>query len=83
MLLMAGYTSNVSAQVSNDNEEAVNKITEQGLDNYVPGQVLVKFKDSSPVNVRRAAGKFQSVDRSSVDAVLKEFGTAKMATEWL
>lgn len=78
MLLMAGYTSNVSAQVSNDNEDAVNKITEQGLDNYVPGQVLVKFKDSSPVNVRRAAGKFQSVDRSSVDAVLKEFGTAKM-----
>ena len=31
MLLMAGYTSNVSAQVSNDNEDAVNKITEQGI----------------------------------------------------
>ena len=31
MLLMASYTSNVSAQVSNDNEEAVNKISEQGI----------------------------------------------------
>lgn len=78
MLLMAGYTSNVSAQVSNDNEEAVNKISEQGLDNYVPGQVLVKFKDSSPVNVRRAAGKFQSVDKETVNAVLKEFGAKKI-----
>ena len=68
----------VNAQVSNDNEDQVNKITSPSLENYVPGQVLVKFKDSAPVNVRRAAGKFQSVDKSAVDAVLKDFGTAKM-----
>ena len=67
-----------NAQVSNDNEDQVNRITSPSLENYVPGQVLVKFKDSSPVNVRRAAGKFQSVDKSAVDAVLKDFGTAKM-----
>ena len=67
-----------NAQVSNDNEDQVNRVTSPSLENYVPGQVLVKFKDSSPVNVRRAAGKFQSVDKSAVDAVLKDFGTAKM-----
>lgn len=78
MLLMAGHFCSMNAQVSNDNEEGVNKIISQGLDDYVPGQVLVKFKDSSPVNVRRAAGRFQSVDKETVNAVLKEFGTKKI-----
>ena len=78
VVLLFGSMTTVSAQVSNDNEDGVNKVDSRFAKDFVPGQVLVKFKDASPVNVRRAAGKFHSVDKKSVNDVLKEFGTAKM-----
>lgn len=78
-LLLGTMALPVSAQVSNDNEDGVYK-TDSRMRNedFVPGQVLVKFKDSSPVNVRRAKGKFQSADRNTVDAVLQQFGVEDM-----
>lgn len=77
-LLMVAAVMPAYSQVSNDNEDEVNKIDQQFAQEFVPGQVLVKFKDSSPVNVRRAKGKFQSADRNTVDAVLQSFGVEDM-----
>ena len=77
-LLVAGALPAFS-QVSNDNEDEVYKIDARaGHNDFVPGQVLVKFKDESPVNVSRTRGMFSSVNNSSVDAVLKEFGVETM-----
>ena len=77
-LLVAGALPAFS-QVSNDNEDEVYKIDARaGQNDFVPGQVLVKFKDESPVKVSKARGLFNSVSNSSVDAVLKEFGVETM-----
>lgn len=77
-LLVVG-TMPAFSQVSNDNEDEVYKIDARaGHNDFVPGQVLVKFKDESPVNVSRARGQFRSVNNSAVDAVLKEFGVETM-----
>lgn len=77
-LLLVG-TMPAFSQVSNDNEDEVYKIDARaGQNDFVLGQVLVKFKDGSPVNVSRARGQFRSVDNNVVDAVLKEFGVETM-----
>ena len=77
-LLVVG-TMPTFSQVSNDNEDEVYKIDARaGQNDFVPGQVLVKFKDESPVKVSKARGLFNSVNNSAVDAVLKEFGVEKM-----
>lgn len=77
-LLVVG-TMPAFSQVSNDNEDEVYKIDEQtGRNDFVPGQVLVKFKDESPVTVSKARGMFRSVNNSAVDVVLKEFGVEMM-----
>ena len=79
LLLLGTMALPASAQVSNDNEDGVYKTdSRMRSEDFVPGQVLVKFKDSSPVNVRRAKGKFQSADRNTVDAVLQQFGVEDM-----
>lgn len=79
VLLLSGYTYYANAQVSNDNEDEVYKIdTRTGQQDFVPGQVLVKFKDESPVNVSRVRGMFRSASISAVDAVLKEFDVKTM-----
>ncbi len=77
-LLLGTMALPASAQVSNDNEDGVYKTDSRMRSDFVPGQVLVKFKDSSPVNVRRAKGKFQSAGRNTVDAVLQQFGVEDM-----
>ena len=77
-LLVVG-TMPVFSQVSNENDDEVYKIDARaGRNDFVPGQILVKFKDESPVNVRRAAGRFKSVDEPSVNNVLQEFGVETM-----
>lgn len=77
VLLVAGAMPAFS-QVSNNNEDEVNKVDQRFARDFVPGQVLVKFKDATPVNVRRASGRYQSVDKSNVDAVLQKFGVETM-----
>ena len=43
-LLVAGALP-VFSQVSNNNEDEVNKVDQHFARDFVPGQVLVKFKD--------------------------------------
>lgn len=77
-LLLAGSLPAFS-QVSNDNEDEVYKIDSRFPKNdFVPGQVLVKFKDQNRVTIRRAKGKFLSADRNSVNEVLQKYGTEEM-----
>ena len=80
LLLCVVAMPTIAQVVSNNNEDEVNKIDQRMAEwnSFVPGQVLVKFKDASPVTVRKAKGKFQSVSRSSVDAVLQSFGVESM-----
>ena len=66
------------SQVSNDNEDEVNKVDHRSAHDYVPGQVLVKMKDDSPANVQRVKGKFKSAGIGQLDAVLREFGVEGM-----
>ncbi len=80
LLLCMVAMPSLAQVVSDNNEDRVNKIDQRmaQFDEFVPGQVLVKFKDSSPVTVRKAKGRFQSASRSSVDAVLQSFGVESM-----
>ena len=77
MLLMAGYATNASAQVSNDNDDQVYKVARPQSHDYVQGEVLLKLKDGQHANVRRTAG-LASAGISSLDAVLKEYGVEDM-----
>ena len=72
--------SGLLAQVSNNNEDEVYKVTNprHASMDFVPGEVLVKMKDASPVAVRRVKGKFQATDNATLDAVLTEFGVSDM-----
>jgi len=78
LLLLCATATPAFSQVSNDNEDEVNKIDQRMTKDFVPGQVLVKFKDASHVSVRRTKGKFQSASLAGVDAVLKDFGADDM-----
>lgn len=70
---------NVSAQVLNDNEDEVNKISNRFAEqDFVPGQVLVKFNDANRISVRRARGQFASTNVSKVTAVLQKYGTREV-----
>ena len=77
-LFMIG-TLPMSSQVSSDNEDGVNKIeVRYSQQDFVPGQVLMKFKDSNRVRVRQADGRFSSVSLDHVSAVLEKHGVEQM-----
>lgn len=78
-LLLGTMALPASAQVSNDNEDGVYKTDSRMRDDFVPGQVIVKFKDASTIQVRRnAKGKFQAASLNPVDKLLREYGVADM-----
>ncbi len=61
--------------VSNNNDDEVNKIDPSVARNaYRPGEVIVKFKETSAVQMRCKAGKFQTSGLSKVDKVLNYLG---------
>lgn len=69
----------VTAQVSNDNEYGVYQIdASQSVQAFVPGQVLVKFKDSQPVSVQRLRGVYKSTSSLGVTNVLAKYGVSSM-----
>ena len=76
-ILMAAYTINVQAQVSNDNEDEVYKVERPQVKDFVPGQVLFKLKDGQQAHVRRAGGQ-TTAGISSLDKVLKEYAVQEM-----
>ena len=69
----------VFSQMSNDNEDGVNKIDARfAHHDFVPGQVLVKFNDTNRVRVRSAQGKFVSTNADKLTNVLLKYGTDEM-----
>ena len=67
-LLLGTMALPASAQVSNDNEDGVYKTDSRMRSDFVPGQVIVKFKDASTIQVRRnAKGKFMAASHNPVD----------------
>lgn len=78
--LVWAYTIPTFSQVSNDNEDEVYKVNSRlsSMD-YREGEVLVKFKSGSSVQVkRRANGKFMSSGVNSVDALFNQFGVEEV-----
>lgn len=68
-----------TAQVSNDNEYGVYQVdASQTVQAFVPGQVLVKFKDSQPVSVQRQRGVYKSTSSLGVNNVLAKYGVSSM-----
>lgn len=59
--------------VSNNNDDEVNKV-DPYAPKYRPGEVIVKFKETSAVQMRCKAGKFQTSGLSKVDKVLNYLG---------
>lgn len=77
-LFMIG-TLPMSSQVSSDNEDGVNKIDVRQLPmDFVPGQVLVKFKDTNRVKVRNAQGRPISTSVDKLTEMLQKYGTVEM-----
>ena len=75
VVLLSAWAVPSFAQVSNDNEDRVNKIdTRFASQDFVPGQVLVKFKDANRVEVRRVQGRFASTSVDKVTEVLQRYG---------
>lgn len=78
-VLLSTWTLPMFSQVSNDNEDEVNKVdTRFAKNDYVPGQVLVKFKDANRVQIRRSQGQFASTNVDQVTSVLQKFGVSDM-----
>ena len=78
-VLLSTWTLPMFSQVSNDNEDEVNKVDTRFANNdFVPGQVLVKFKDANRVQIRRSQGQFASTNVDQVTSVLHKYGISDM-----
>lgn len=75
-LLMAGSLPTFS-QVSADNYDVV-KLDTTSYREYRPGQVLVKFKDSSSLKIRRKGYGRVAADQQNVQSLLDKFGVEGM-----
>ena len=72
--LLAAIVLPSTAQVSNDNEDEVNKISPRfSRQDYVPGQILVKFKDTNRITIHRSRGKFTSTSVDGITKILKKY----------
>ena len=76
-LFMAGAMPTFS-QVSNDNEDGVYKIDDLASRNdFVEGQLLVKFKDDNPVKVSKARGML-TTNVGRLTNLLEKYGANEM-----
>lgn len=64
----------LAQMVSNYNVDEVYKIDPSARMAYRPGEIIVKFKASSPVNIKSVNGKFSTSRVSKVDVVLNSLG---------
>lgn len=76
-LLVAG-TMPTFSQVSDNNEDGVVKMNaDRSRYDYVEGQVLVKFKDESPVKLSKARGMV-STNVGQLTSILEKYGVNEM-----
>ena len=64
--------------VSNNNDDEVNKVDQRATKAYRPGEVIVKFKETSRVKMRsNAKGKFATAGVSQVDQAFNLLGVSE------
>ena len=59
---------------ANPEEEVITLDARHSKYEFKPGEVIVKFKDSSRINISRKNGKFHSASNSAVDQLLRSIG---------
>ena len=64
----------LAQMMSNYNVDEVYKIDPSARMAYRPGEIIVKFKASSPVNIKSVNGKFSTSRVNAIDAVLNSLG---------
>ena len=64
----------LAQMVSNYNVDEVYKMDRSAQWAYRPGEIIVKFKATSPVNIKSVNGQFRTSRVNSVDAVLNSLG---------
>lgn len=74
-LTLTALPQMASAQSTNNDDGVVKFDTRHRYNASRPGEVLVKFKDESPIKVQRVAGRYRAVSAQRVNSVLKQFGT--------
>lgn len=73
-VLLAAIPLQAQQMVSNNNDDEVNKV-DQYAPKYRPNQVIVKFKETSPVDIKsNAKGKFQTSSVANIDKLMNEIG---------
>lgn len=70
-------STSVFSQVSNDNEDGVNKVASTAQQ-YVKGQVLVKFSDDQSVRVRKSGKRYAAANFDALTEVLQKYGVEEM-----
>ena len=73
VMLVVVIPLQAQTMVSNDNEDEVNKV-EQYAPRYRPGQVIVKFRENSSVNLNCENGKLKSTGINAIDKVMITLG---------
>lgn len=77
MLMWIGIVP-INAQDRNNEEEVVKIDARRARFDYCQGELIVKFKDSSAVQVKRSNGKFRSTSVKAIDDVMLELGGFEM-----
>ena len=67
----------LAQMVSNNNIDEVYQIDQSAQWAYRPGEVIVKFKATSPVNIKSVNGQFRTSRVNGVDAVLNALGVTE------
>lgn len=62
--------------VSNNNDDEVNKV-DQYAQRYRPGQVIVKFRENSPVNIKSENGMLKGTGVGAIDKVMTTLGVTE------
>ena len=78
MLTLTALPLAAAAQSTNNDDGVVKLDTRFRYNDSRPGEVLVKFKDRTPITVQRVNGRFRAANVSSVNKVLQQFGTTEM-----
>ena len=77
-LLLAVAMPLQAQMVSNNNDDEVYKVDQGAARAYRQGEVIVKFKEATPIKMRnKANGKFQSSGISRVDKVFNALGVTE------
>ena len=76
--VVAVTVPSTAQMVSNNNDDEVNKVDQHATKAYRQGEVIVKFRDATPVKMRsNAKGKFSTSGVSKVDQVFNALGVTE------